>query len=270
MDPLTAAGPAGAPGSAPTTAAGPAWDRLARLALRHAAGLSAPPPGAPGLCRTCFGPAAAGRVRCFPCELHGRCAPGALASVVLRPPTPSRTARTPGRCGSTSRASRARRPPAGPSPSCSWCSCASTGRACGTGRGGPGPTHVAVVPSTGAGPACIRCGSWPGPTCGCRGQPWRPGPAPTSRAGTSTRSGSPAPAWPGARVLLIDDTWATGASAQSAAMALRQAGARSVVTVVLGLVTARPRTRPAPARPATPFLPGCCAVHAAPAVGARP
>src|SRR5262249_62149192 len=39
---------------------------------------------------------------------------------------------------------------------------------------------------------------------------------------------------PGARVLLIDDTWTTGASAQSAAMALRTAGARSVATVVIG------------------------------------
>jgi orotate phosphoribosyltransferase len=34
--------------------------------------------------------------------------------------------------------------------------------------------------------------------------------------------------------LLLDDTWTTGASAQSAALALRRAGARSIVTVVLG------------------------------------
>jgi hypothetical protein len=39
---------------------------------------------------------------------------------------------------------------------------------------------------------------------------------------------------PGGRILLLDDTWTTGASAQSAAMALRRAGARSVATVVLG------------------------------------
>ncbi len=39
---------------------------------------------------------------------------------------------------------------------------------------------------------------------------------------------------PDARVLLLDDTWTTGASAQSAAMALRRAGARSIATVVIG------------------------------------
>jgi hypothetical protein len=39
---------------------------------------------------------------------------------------------------------------------------------------------------------------------------------------------------PGGRILLLDDTWTTGTSAQSAAMALRRAGARSIATVVLG------------------------------------
>jgi hypothetical protein len=38
----------------------------------------------------------------------------------------------------------------------------------------------------------------------------------------------------GASVLLIDDTWTTGASAQSAAAALRTAGARAVACVALG------------------------------------
>jgi hypothetical protein len=38
----------------------------------------------------------------------------------------------------------------------------------------------------------------------------------------------------GARVLLIDDTWTTGSSAQSAACVLRQAGARTVALIVLG------------------------------------
>jgi len=43
-----------------------------------------------------------------------------------------------------------------------------------------------------------------------------------------------APRLPGARVVLLDDTWTTGASAQSAAMVLRLAGARSVAVIVLG------------------------------------
>ena len=38
----------------------------------------------------------------------------------------------------------------------------------------------------------------------------------------------------GASVLLLDDTWVSGASAQSAAAALKQAGARHVAVVVLG------------------------------------
>jgi hypothetical protein len=39
---------------------------------------------------------------------------------------------------------------------------------------------------------------------------------------------------PGASVLLLEDTWVTGASAQSAAAALKRAGARHVAVVVLG------------------------------------
>jgi hypothetical protein len=72
---------------------------------------------------------------------------------------------------------------------------------------------------------------------------------------------------PGATVLLIDDTWVSGASAQSAAAALKQAGARHVAVVVAGrhLNPADPRARPliaglAPAR----YDPSGCAVHRLP------
>jgi hypothetical protein len=44
----------------------------------------------------------------------------------------------------------------------------------------------------------------------------------------------PTRALSGERVLLVDDTWTTGASAQSAAAALRDAGASSVAAVVIG------------------------------------
>jgi orotate phosphoribosyltransferase len=38
----------------------------------------------------------------------------------------------------------------------------------------------------------------------------------------------------GASILLLDDTWTSGGTAQSAAVALKRAGARSVAVVVLG------------------------------------
>jgi hypothetical protein len=68
----------------------------------------------------------------------------------------------------------------------------------------------------------------------------------------------------GASVLLIDDTWVSGASAQSAAAALRLAGARHVAIVVLGrhVNPADPGTAALAARlvPA-PYDPASCAVH---------
>jgi hypothetical protein len=68
----------------------------------------------------------------------------------------------------------------------------------------------------------------------------------------------------GARVLLLDDSWVSGASAQSAAAALKLAGARQVAIVVLGrhLDPAEPLTRALAARlvPAR-YDPSKCAVH---------
>jgi hypothetical protein len=66
-------------------------------------------------------------------------------------------------------------------------------------------------------------------------------------------------------VLLIDDTWVTGARAQSAAYRLKQAGARKVVTIVLAR-----QINPAfsDAKPlidrimAAPYDPDSCAFHA--------
>ncbi len=136
--------------------------------------------------------------------------------------------------------------------------------------GMPGPTHVAVVPT-----ARGRPGPHPLRTLvqGYLAAPWaglmaRPG-------GEQVRDLDPerfrAQALPGARVLLLDDTWATGSSAQSAAMALRRAGARSVVTVVLGRHVDSAAADQAGLGPAgMPFRPGSCAVHEARAVGSRP
>jgi len=80
-----------------------------------------------------------------------------------------------------------------------------------------------------------------------------------------------AAALPGARVLLIDDTWTTGSSAQSAAMALRAGGARSVVTVVLGRhVSAAIAGQSGLGPAAMPFRIDSCAVHQDHAAGSRP
>jgi adenine/guanine phosphoribosyltransferase-like PRPP-binding protein len=69
---------------------------------------------------------------------------------------------------------------------------------------------------------------------------------------------------PRADVLLIDDTWVSGASAQSAAAALKLAGARRVAIVVLGrhLDPADPRAGQLVARLRPgPYDPSKCAVH---------
>jgi hypothetical protein len=70
----------------------------------------------------------------------------------------------------------------------------------------------------------------------------------------------------GASVLLVDDTWVSGASAQSAAAALKLAGARHVAIVVLGrhLNPSDPVTVPLAARLVPgPYDPARCAVHRA-------
>jgi hypothetical protein len=69
---------------------------------------------------------------------------------------------------------------------------------------------------------------------------------------------------PGASVLLLEDTWVSGASAQSAAAALKLAGARHVAVVVLGrhIDPADQMGGPLALRLApAPYDPAKCAVH---------
>jgi hypothetical protein len=120
-------------------------------------------------------------------------------------------------------------------------------------------THVAVVPTARHRPGphplraliapYLRC-----PWAELTASPWQ---EPTRELDPDRFA---AAAIPGARVLLIDDTWTTGASAQSAAMALRRAGAQSVATIVLGRHIG-PAEAQAAALSEMPFLPGSCAVH---------
>jgi hypothetical protein len=106
------------------------------------------------------------------------------------------------------------------------------------------PTHACVVPSGRGRPA-------PHPlralATGYIALPWaslHPRAGPGVRALDPGRFHAPEPL-PGARVLLLDDTWTSGASAQSAVVALKRAGAQSVVVVVLGrhLSSSRPPAR---------------------------
>jgi hypothetical protein len=247
----------------------PAWDLLRGRVRGHAPRLSAPRPAWPGLCGSCRGPARPGQARCFQCDLHAQCAPGGLADLVV----PVAYAGKGGPHARNLWLYKSDRPGAaaaravlgamlvvflrdhGP---CVWAGAAITA-----------PTHLAVVPSgrgrRGVHP--LRALVAPYLT-----MPWAELSSRRCRAGYpsgdeySSRDLDPdrydAPRLPGARVVLLDDTWTTGASAQSAAMALRLAGARSVAVIVLG--------RHLPAIGAAdcsssvmPFRLGLCAVHGA-------
>ena len=97
----------------------------------------------------------------------------------------------------------------------------------------PPPGRVAVVPT-----GCGRPGSHPLleltapylrlPVTRLAIRPGEQGRDPNASRFHAERTGL------GANVLLLDDTWVSGASAQSAAAALKRAGARRVAVVVLG------------------------------------
>ena len=217
-----------APRSPPAAAA---WDGL-RARCRE--GLPVPHP-APGRCRACQGPARPGYVRCFQCELHAQSAPGLLADAVA--PVAYAVKGSPlardlwlykaGRPGSGAAGSRllllllAFLHDHG---SRVW-------RQAGMAR----PSHACVVPSGRgrAGPHPLQALAAP-----YLALPWvsmrpRPGGDPWARSLDAGRFRA-GPGATGAEVLLLDDTWASGASAQSAAVALKQAGARAVAVVVIG------------------------------------
>ena len=191
-------------------------------------------------CRTCRGPVQAGFARCYQCDLaHARCG-GLLADVVA--PVAYAVKGGPlagdlwryksGAAGATEAGARVAAMLAGylrEHGDQVW-------RAAGMAAG---PELAAVVPS-GQG----RTGPHPllGIVASCVDVPivplsTAPGAAARARgladgvaAGWLTVGGAVA----GADVLLVDDTWVSGASAQSAAAALKAAGARRVALVVIG------------------------------------
>jgi hypothetical protein len=220
------------PGSTPP---GPAtvWDRL-----RSAVPLLYPPlprpAGSPSLtCEVCRGPARPGYARCYQCERHDLLGHGLLADAVVPISYAVR---------GTAFAEDLWRYKSQPAPAaCARARVMALLLAFLHDHGGcvwrhaamPPPGLLAVVP-TGSG----RPG--PHPLLGLV-LPYlrQPACALAIRSGHQGRDldldrfrAAQVPA--GASVLLLDDTWVSGASAQSAAAALKLAGARHVAIVVLG------------------------------------
>jgi hypothetical protein len=183
----------------------------------------------------CKGPARRGCARCFQCELHAQSAPGLLADAVAPvayAAKGSRLARELWLYKSGRPASRAAGSHLlllllvflhdhGPQV---WRQAGMTrpSHACvvpsGRGRPGPHPLQTLVAPYL-ALPWVSMC-----PRPG--GDPWARSLDPGRfRIGRQVAE---------AGILLLDDTWASGASAQSAAVALKRSGARAVAVVVIG------------------------------------
>ena len=191
-------------------------------------------------CRTCRGPVQAGFARCYQCDLaHARCG-GLLADVVAPVAYAVKGGRLAGdlwryKSGSAGAAEAGARLAAmlarflREHSDQVW-------RAAGMAAG---PELAAIVPS-GQG----RPGPHPllGIVASCVDVPIVPlSTAPSAAARARGLADGVAAGWPtiggavaGADVLLVDDTWVSGASAQSAAAALKAAGARRVALVVVG------------------------------------
>ena len=221
---------------------------------------------APTDCEVCRGPVRPGYARCYQCERHDLLGHGLLADAVV----PVSYAIRGTALADALWRYKSRSAPAAPASArvlalllaflhdhgpCVW-------RYTATSR----PGRLAVVP-TGSG----RPG--PHPLLGLVSPYLRPPVCPLAiRPGRQGRDldldrfqAAQVPA--GASVLLLDDTWVSGASAQSAAAALKLAGARHVTIVVLGrhVNPADPAAAPLltaliPAR----YDPSACAVHGGP------
>jgi len=223
-------------------------------------------PAFPASCVTCRGPVRPGFARCYQCGRHARLGPGLLADAVV---PISYAVKGTALAADLWRYKSCRAPGAAARASvlvlllaflhdhgaCVWrhASMPAPGRLAvvptGCGRPGPHPLLELVSPY-------LRL-----PVTRLVIRPGRQG-----RDLDLDRFGADRTA-AGSRVLLLDDSWVSGASAQSAAAALKQAGARQVAIVVLGrhVDPADPGVGPLAAqlRPAA-YKPSKCAVHAKP------
>jgi hypothetical protein len=231
------------------------WEILRAHARAATAGLPPVPEPGPGVCVCCRGPARRGFARCFHCGLHAESAPGLLADAVA----PVACAPKGSRLATdlwVYKSDRAGAPEArGTLLAMLLVFLHDEGRRVWPRAGVAPPTCACVVPS-GRG----RRGPHPLQALvhGCLALPWvtllaRPGADTWGRMLDPGRFRAPRPLT-GAAVLLLDDTWTSGGTAQSAAVALKRAGARSVTVVVVGrhlpAITnagGEERARPAPA-----------------------
>ena len=282
------------------------WDRL-RLRLRSAAPPLYPPAprpaGSPAAdCEVCRGPVRPGFARCYQCHRHALLGPALLADAVVpvsyaikgtsfadhlwrykSVPVPSSSALTPASPPTPAPPlppallpALAPPPPSAVLPTPAWAResvlalllafLTDHGPCVWQRAGMPPPGRLAVVP-TGAG----RPGPHPLlrlvspylrlPGCSLALRPGRQGrDLDLDRFQVLAR-----PA--GASVLLLDDTWVSGASAQSAAAALKLAGARHVAVVVLGRHVNPDDAASAPllaGLAAARYDPSACAVHPPP------
>lgn len=230
--------PGDAGGCGAQAGAAGAWDVLRRR-LRPPAVVLYPvqpypaPPQAPVTCAVCRGPAGQGFTRCYQCARHGVLGPDLLADAVV---PISYAVKGTAFAADLWRYKAWRAPGAAARTSllalllsflhdhgaCVW-----------RHAGMPPPGRLAVVPT-----GCGRPGPHPLlelsapylrlPVTRLAIRPGEQGRDPSPAMFTAERAG------PGASVLLLDDTWVSGASAQSAAAALKRAGARRVAVVVLG------------------------------------
>jgi len=240
------------------------WERLRAVVSRDAGELWPPQPAGAGCCTVCRGAAQPGYARCYQCSAHRAAAPGMLADAVV----PISYAVKGESHAARLRLYKTNAPgadAAGPPlralmlvflhdhAPCVWRHAAM-----------PPPTRLAVVPSGQGRPGAH-------PLLGLLSPSLLLGPVtlavrPGEHLGRELnprrfRAESPLG---GASVLLVDDTWVSGASAQSAAVALRAAGAGHVAVVVLGrhVDPGDPHSqRLCSAFRTTPYDPGSCAVH---------
>ena len=223
------------------------------------------PAGRVGVCAVCRGPARPRFARCYQCAQHDLLGPGQLADVVA--PISYAVKGTAFATGLWRYKSWRSPDPAARTRLLALLLTFlhDHGRCVWRHAGMPAPGRLAVVPT-----GCGRPGPHPLlalaapylrlPVTGLVIRPGEQGRDPNPDRFVSERTG------PGASVLLLDDSWVSGASAQSAAAALKRAGARHVAVVVLGrhVDPADPGSASLAARLAPcAYQPDRCAVHLA-------